>query len=122
MFLISVERSFSAAHYLRGYGGKCENMHGHRYRVIARLALDGLNEIGIAFDFGDLKRLLDEILADFDHKCLNDIRPFDDVNPSAENIAVEIYGKLKKQLGADAILNDVEVWESPDTCAVYRPH
>ena len=85
MYYIAAESSFSAAHFLRGYQGKCENLHGHRFKVVARLRLSRLNEIGLAYDFSDLKKLLGEILGKYDHSCLNDLEPFKRINPTSEN-------------------------------------
>ena len=122
MYEISVEKHFEAAHYLRGYKGKCENMHGHRYRIVVKIKADKLNDIGLAYDFTDLKRHLNGILERFDHTCLNDILPFDKINPSAENIASTIYNELKEKLSADPIsLTSVEAWESPEQGVSYHP-
>jgi len=90
MYRVSIERHFDAAHYLREYEGKCENLHGHRYKVVANLKTDVLDEIGLAFDFTVLKKSVEEILEQYDHICLNDIDPFTSINPSSENIASTI--------------------------------
>jgi 6-pyruvoyltetrahydropterin/6-carboxytetrahydropterin synthase len=122
MYEISVEKHFDAAHYLRGYRGKCEAMHGHRYRVVVKIAAAKLDDIGLAYDFTDLKRYLKEILNRFDHTCLNDVTPFDKMNPSAENIAATIYNELKERLAAEPVtLTAVEAWESPEQGVAYRP-
>jgi 6-pyruvoyltetrahydropterin/6-carboxytetrahydropterin synthase len=122
MYGISVERHFDAAHYLRGYKGKCEAMHGHRYRVVVRVKAERLDDIGLAYDFTDLKRHLNDILARFDHTCLNDVPPFDKINPSAENIAATIYDELKGKLAADPVtIVSVEAWESPEQGVIYSP-
>lgn len=138
MYEITVEKHFEAAHYLRGYQGKCENVHGHRYRIVVKIRADKLNDIGLAYDFTDLKRHLNAILERFDHTCLNDIVPFDKINPSAENIAVTIYNEIKEKLAADSFdvaqdrpitltaveafrLSEVEVWESPEQGVSYHP-
>ena len=114
MYEISVERHFDAAHFLRGYKGKCEALHGHRFRVVARVKASELDDIGLAYDFTELKRHLDEILARFDHTCLNDVPPFVKINPSSENIASNIYGELKHSLAAAPLsISGIEVWESP---------
>ena len=120
MFEISVEQHFDAAHFLRGYRGKCEAVHGHRFGVVVRIRAEGLNDIGIAYDFVELKQYLGDILSRFDHTCLNDIPPFDKLNPSSENIAATIYKELKPKL-AGVSLVAVEVWESPQTGVVYTP-
>ena len=122
MYEIMVETHLDAAHYLRGYQGKCENMHGHRYRIVVKIKADKLNDIGLAYDFTDLKRHLNGILERFDHACLNDIVPFDKINPSAENIASTIYNELKEKLSDDPIsLTGVEAWESPEQGVSYHP-
>ena len=122
MYEITVEKHFEAAHYLRGYQGKCENVHGHRYKVVVKIGAEKLNEIGLAYDFMDLKKYLKETLDRYDHACLNDIKPFDKINPSAENIAATIYKELKRKLAREPItLKAVEAWESPEQGVSYRP-
>ena len=121
MYQVSVEQHFDAAHYLRGYHGKCENLHGHRFKVIANLQATKLDETGLAYDFVELKRYLGEILAQFDHTCLNDVPPFDGINPSSENIAVTIYGQLQLKVTGGVSLASIEVWESPQSCITYSP-
>jgi 6-pyruvoyltetrahydropterin/6-carboxytetrahydropterin synthase len=121
MYEIAVERHFDAAHYLRGYRGKCEALHGHRYKIVARVRAERLDKTGLACDFAELKHHLDDILARLDHTCLNDVRPFDKINPSAENIAATIYKELKRKLAkAPVTLAAVEAWESPENCIIYR--
>jgi 6-pyruvoyltetrahydropterin/6-carboxytetrahydropterin synthase len=122
VYRISVEQHFDAAHYLRGYKGKCEALHGHRYRVVVKVDASGLNDIGLAYDFVELKKHLSEVIDRFDHTCLNDVPPFDKLNPSAENIAADIYKGLKARLaGAPVTISSVEVWESPHTGVTYTP-
>ena len=122
MYEISVEQHFDAAHFLRGYRGKCEALHGHRFRVVVKIKSAVVNDIGIAYDFVELKQHLRDILAKFDHTCLNDVPPFDKINPSSENIASIIYNELQPKLvGAPVSLSSVEVWESPQTGVVYTP-
>ncbi len=122
MYTVSVEQDFDAAHYLKGYRGKCEALHGHRFRVAVNVKTSALDEIGLAYDFTELKRHLRDILARFDHTCLNDITPFDKINPSSENIAVTIYQDLKVRIeGAPVQLTAIEVWESPQNHITYCP-
>ena len=122
MFEIVVEQHFEAAHFLRGYKGKCENLHGHRYAVVVRLNANKQNAIGLAYDFSDVKRELREIIGELDHTSLNDISPFDRINPSAENIAATIYSKLKERITEEHVsIAAVEVWENPQQGIVYRP-
>ena len=121
MYEVCIEQEFDAAHYLRGYQGKCEALHGHRYRVVVKVKTAQLNAIGLAYDFTDLKRLLNDILARLDHTCINDVPPFDQINASAENIARTIYQELEPKLAAPVTISSVEVWESPQTSVTYTP-
>lgn len=122
MYQLFVEEHFDAAHYLPNYHGKCEKLHGHRFKVIARLETAELDETGLAYDFAQLKRLLRKVLAKFDHTCLNDMPPFDKIAPSSENLATTIYNKLQAQFSnTPVILTSVEVWESPTSGVTYSP-
>lgn len=122
MYRISVEQHFDAAHALRGYKGKCEALHGHRFRVVARIEANALDDIGLAYDFTELKAQLAEAIARFDHVNLNEVSPFDKINPSSENLAANIYNELTSRLSGDKIsLTAVEVWESPQTGVSYSP-
>jgi len=119
MYQITVKQHFDAAHFLKGYKGKCEKLHGHRYQVIVKVTAGETNEIGLAYDFAELKKQLKSIIDKYDHSCLNDVPPFNELNPSAENIASTIYNELKP-LVKGARLEAVEVWESPDSGVEYR--
>lgn len=122
MYQVSIEQHFDAAHFLRGYRGKCEALHGHRFRVMVRVEASKVDDIGLAYDFVELKRQLGDILSRFDHTCLNEVPPFDKVNPSSENIASAIYNELQPKLaGAPVSLACVEVWESPQSGVAYSP-
>ncbi len=122
MYQISVEQHFDAAHFLRGYQGKCEALHGHRFRVVAKVKAPRLDDIGMAYDFTELKRYLRDILSRFDHTCLNDVPPFDKINPSSENIATTVYSELQDRLMATPVsIASVEVWESPQSGVAYSP-
>ncbi len=122
MYQISVEQHFDAAHFLRGYQGKCEALHGHRFRVVVKIESPVVNDIGLAYDFVELKQHLGGIISRFDHTCLNDVPPFDKINPSSENIATTIYNELRPKLaGAPVSLSCVEVWESPQSGVAYSP-
>jgi len=122
MYQVSVEQHFDAAHFLRGYHGKCEALHGHRFRVVVKVTASRVDNIGIAYDFVELKRHLNGIISRFDHTCLNDIPPFDKINPSSENIAATIYNKLQTKLTeAPVSISSVEVWESPQSGVAYSP-
>ena len=122
MYTVSIERHIDAAHYLREYQGKCEALHGHRYRVVVKVEAPQVDEIGLAYDFTVLKRHLDDIISRFDHTCLNEVPPFDKINPSSENIALTIYNELEPKLAGDtANLSCVEIYESPDSWVSYSP-
>ncbi len=123
MFEISVEDSFAAGHALRGYRGKCENPHGHNYKVRITLAGDELDSIGLLFDFKDLKLAMNELIDRLDHQYLNDIEPFRQCNPSAENMARYFYqearSKLQQTTGGRVRVKQVKVWETDTTTATY---
>jgi len=124
MFEIYVEGSFSAGHALRGYKGKCENPHGHNYKV--RLTLEGpaLDDAGLLTDFVVLKQSMRETMAQLDHKYLNDQAPFDQLNPSAENLAKYFYDETARRFpatGQGPRLKYVTVWETDTTAATYWP-
>jgi 6-pyruvoyltetrahydropterin/6-carboxytetrahydropterin synthase len=121
-YLVSVIRHFDAAHFLRGYTGKCEALHGHRYQVRLCLKREELDNLGMAFDFTLLKKELDTVLTKYDHHCLNDISPFDNINPSAENIARIVYKSLQPKMeNGTGKITEIEVWESPDSSATFVP-
>ena len=120
MYELTIETSFSAAHQLRGYKGKCENMHGHNWKVQINVMAEKPNEIDIAMDFHDLKDLADEVISPLDHALLNDIFPFTEKNPSSENVAKWIYDSIKKKINNDDIrVAAVTVWESDTASASY---
>ena len=120
MYEISVEQDFEAAHYLRGYRGKCEKLHGHHFRVVARLRCGKLDKIGIAYDFTVLREQLGRILSRYDHACLNDVEPFDRINPTSENIASTVFHELAPCLdGTGTALCGIQVWESPRSSVTY---
>lgn len=122
MFEASVKASFSGAHRLKGYRGKCEALHGHNWDVEAFVASKDLNAEGLLIDFKVLRNKLNEVLCALDHRDLNSIAFFKERNPSAENIAKYIYTNLKKALsdrGQKVSLLRVSVWETRDSCATY---
>jgi len=120
MYEISVEDRFSAAHCLREYKGKCEQLHGHNWKVEAAVRARELDEIGLAMDFGDLKGLLKDVLGLLDHSYLNEVEPFDRLNPSSENLARFIFDPLEKKLdGREVEVAKVTAWESEGSKATY---
>jgi 6-pyruvoyltetrahydropterin/6-carboxytetrahydropterin synthase len=124
MFQVSVEETFSSGHALRGYQGKCENPHGHNYRVQITLEGPQLDNIGLLIDFTHLKDVMRSIIKRLDHQFLNDIEPFGTINPSAENMAKYFYDQLTgqlKNLPPGARVSDVAVWETDTAMAKYSP-
>lgn len=116
MYSIKVEADFSAAHNLRHYRGKCEELHGHNWSVEAQAACPTLDKTGMVLDFKYLKSKLNKILEKLDHKYLNSIPYFKKNNPTSENIAKYIFGILKPQIKS---LKSITVWESENSCASY---
>ncbi|MCX5716712.1 MAG: 6-carboxytetrahydropterin synthase QueD [Nitrospirae bacterium] len=120
MFELMADTTFAAAHQLRGYKGKCEQLHGHNWKVQVHVVAEKLNDIDIAIDFHDLKELLNEVVAPLDHSFLNEIFPFTEKNPSSENIAKWIYDSLNKKLSNEQVqVSAVTVWESETAAATY---
>lgn len=121
MYKLMIETGFASAHQLRGYKGKCEVLHGHNWKVQVFVTAEKLNEIDIVIDFGELKRITKEIVSQLDHKFLNDIYPFTEINPSSENIAFWIFKSLKDRLSDYTNINvsAVTVWESDSASATY---
>jgi len=117
MYSLKVEGSFSSAHNLRGYKGKCEDLHGHNWRVEITVKSGELDKIGMVLDFKFLKKKLNACLERMDHKYLNKLDFFKKVNPTSENIAEYIYKKLKLKI---PLLDSVTVWENSTSCATYE--
>ncbi len=116
MYRIKVEGHFSSAHNLRHYKGKCEELHGHNWKVEAVAACATLDKIGMLLDFKYLKMKLNKILEKLDHKYLNNIPYFKKHNPTSENIAKYIFDVLKPQV---KYLKSITVWETDNSCATY---
>ncbi|HEX9222222.1 MAG TPA: 6-carboxytetrahydropterin synthase QueD [Candidatus Acidoferrales bacterium] len=124
MFRVTVEEDFSAGHALRGYRGKCENLHGHNYKVQITVEGAQLDSIGLLCDFLHLKQIIRGIVQGLDHQFLNDLPAFSHVNPSAENLAKHFYEEASKQvaaLPASARITGITVWETDVTSATYMP-
>jgi len=118
-FEITTERRFSAAHQLRLYDGSLEPVHGHNWRVRVTVAAERLDSIGVVMDFHELERRVDRVLADLDSGHLNEKQPMADLNPSAENVAFHVARSLR--LPNRVKLLSVEVWETEENSAIYRP-
>jgi 6-pyruvoyltetrahydropterin/6-carboxytetrahydropterin synthase len=120
MYVIKILSHFSGAHRLRSLHGKCENLHGHNWKVEVSVAARRLNQEGIVIDFQVLKKKVEEVLKGLDHTFLNDLPYFSKREPSSENIAKYIFDRLKAELkGHPAILKEVTAWESETSSATY---
>ena len=119
MYELIVESEFSAAHRLREYQGACEKLHGHNYRVEMVVASEKLDALGMVADFRDLKRILQEAGARYDHAFLNELAEFQKQNPTAENMARVLFEECSKRLPRGICVRSVTVWESPRCGARY---
>ena|SRR5207249_8683824 len=122
MFEVTIEETFAAGHALRNYRGKCENVHGHNYRCQVTIEGAELDSIGLLVDFVELKKVLHGVLDRLDHQWLNDLPPFDLLNPSAENIAKYIHDEVSAGLrGRDSVrIGAVRLRETDTSSATYR--
>jgi 6-pyruvoyltetrahydropterin/6-carboxytetrahydropterin synthase len=123
MYEVTVEADFSSGHYLRNYHGKCENPHGHNYKVCVTLQGQELDKAGLLLDFKLLKQVMRPVIERIDHQMLNDIVPFTELNPSAENIAKYFYDQTNEQLAemtkGRVRVKDCTIWETDTTTATY---
>lgn len=119
MYRLSVEREFSSAHSLRDYSGKCAKVHGHNWKVRLTVCTENLDERGMAVDFGNLKAVLDQVIAPYDHVDLNRVAPFDSHNPTAENLARVIFEQVAAKLPAGLEVDKIQVWESEKNRVEY---
>jgi 6-pyruvoyltetrahydropterin/6-carboxytetrahydropterin synthase len=123
MFEVTVEAGFSSGHYLRNYHGKCENPHGHNYRVLVTLAGAELDQTGLLLDFKLLKNLLKPVVDYLDHQMINDLAPFTELNPSAENLARYFYDETSRQLqvltAGRVHIKDCTIFETDTSFARY---
>ncbi len=120
MYEVETISSFSAAHRLMDYKGKCEHLHGHNYRVEVICRAEAPRSGGMVIDFGDLKKAVWIVLEKLDHAYLNDIEPFTKIDPSAENLAFYIFNKVENELGPlGSLLHKITVWESDSSRASF---
>jgi 6-pyruvoyltetrahydropterin/6-carboxytetrahydropterin synthase len=120
MFKLIVKKEFSAAHILHGHPGDCKRMHGHNWLVEAEVRGSNTNEIGMVIDFKDIKNNLQDIIGKLDHQYLNDIEPFINENPTAENISKYIYKELSKNINTDNIkVSEIKLWETSNSAVTY---
>jgi|TARA_B100001059_G_scaffold232967_1_gene271873 6-pyruvoyltetrahydropterin/6-carboxytetrahydropterin synthase len=120
MFKLIVKKEFSSAHILHGHPGNCKRMHGHNWLVEAEVQGDNTNEIGMVIDFKDIKNNLKEIISNLDHQFLNDLEPFINENPTAENISKYIYKELSNNINTDNIkVSKIKLWETNNSAVTY---
>ena len=120
MYEVTIKKSFSAAHLLKDIGGKCEELHGHNFLAEVSVAAESLNSEGLLIDFRVVKRWTDEVLEHLDHKYLNELEYFKNINPSSEQIARLLYDRIReKAIQAKVTLSRVTVWESENSCVTY---
>ena len=126
MFEVSVEEMFAAGHALRHYHGKCENVHGHNWRVRVTFVGESVDKAGMLVDFVEVKKSMSKVIDYLDHQFINDLKPFDELSPSAENIARYFYDEMTSGLAsfpsdAPCKISRVKVWETDDASACYIP-
>ena len=121
MYELTIKSHFDAAHALRGYPGECRLLHGHTWDIEVTVAAAELDEIGIVYDFKLLKDDLNAVLDTYDHAYLNEIEPFTELSPTAENLARVIYARLAETVDTRVRVVEVAVWESPIAKLTYRP-
>ena len=120
MFELKIKTHFAAAHRLTMVGKKCENLHGHNWRIEARITGEKLDKGGVLVDFGIIKRYVADIMDQLDHKYLNEISIFENQTPSSENIAMYIATELQNKIKDPLIkVSRVSAWESDNSCATY---
>jgi 6-pyruvoyltetrahydropterin/6-carboxytetrahydropterin synthase len=120
MYEVTIKKSFSAAHLLKEIGGKCEELHGHNFLVEVSVASESLNSEDLLIDFRVVKRWTDEVLEQLDHKYLNEIEYFKNINPSSEQLARFVYDRIsEKSQNAKITLSRVTVWESDNSRVSY---
>ncbi|MBU2591686.1 MAG: 6-carboxytetrahydropterin synthase QueD [Nitrospinota bacterium] len=120
-YTLTIKSSFSSAHQLKGYQGGCENLHGHNWAVEVSVISETLNDIGLAVDFRELKKIVKRVLKQYDHVVLNDHPDFREKNPTAENIACAIYKKMGEESYGDnqVRVDKITVWETEGCSASY---
>ncbi len=118
MFELTIKDHISSAHFLRGYQGRCKDLHGHTWAIELTLISDQLDTLGMVADFAIVKKQLKEFLMTLDHVCLNDLPYFKEHNPTTENIAKYIYKNFSFPR-APLRIKKVQVWESDTASVVY---
>lgn len=119
-FVLKTLLDFASAHSLRGYPGDCANLHGHNWKIEVEIIGHELNEIGMIIDFKQIKKHAKNVVAELDHKYLNDLEHFQEVNPTAENIAQYLFRQIQQRIEAPNIqMHQITVWENDRNCVIY---
>lgn len=120
MFTLKIVTDFASAHTLRDYPGACSRMHGHNWKVEVEVSGTELDEMGMLVDFKKIKKATKVITERLDHYYINDIAPFTEINPTAENLAKYFFEELQKQITEpNTMINQVTLWETERACATY---
>ena len=120
IYTLTIKTEFSSAHILNGHKGDCKRMHGHNWKVEVEVSGNKLDNIGMVMDFKDIKKSAKEIGGRLDHQFLNDLEPFKENNPTAENIAKYFFSELSKKINNDSIeLKSIKLWETDKSAVKY---
>jgi len=119
-YQLKIVTDFASAHTLRDYPGACSRMHGHNWKVEVEVIASALDSVGMGIDFKEIKKCTKQVTAELDHRYINEIKPFDEINPTAENIAAYIFKGVSELINSDRIrVNSVTLWETERACVRY---
>ncbi len=119
-YSMKIVTDFAAAHWLRNYSGVCNRLHGHNWKVEIEVVAYDLDEVGMGLDFKDIKDATKALIGELDHRNLNDLSPFDKINPTAENISAYLYQELSAKINTERVkVNTVTLWETERACVTY---
>ncbi|MBD3223602.1 MAG: 6-carboxytetrahydropterin synthase QueD [Caldithrix sp.] len=119
MYTLSIETSIAGAHYLNDYQGACARLHGHNWKIKVEVSSGILDDIGMVIDFKDLKDIADSVIMPFDHQTFNDISPFDQMNPTAENLARYFFREIGRRLPQHVHMSKIYLWETEKYLVEY---
>lgn len=119
-YQLKIVTDFASAHTLRDYPGACSRMHGHNWKVEVEVIATSLDEVGMGIDFKEIKKRTKQVTAELDHRYINEIKPFDEINPTAENIAAYLYRGIGELINNDRVrVASVTLWETDRACVRY---
>ena len=119
MYKLSALLNFSSAHFLNAYNGDCARLHGHNWKVLVEVSTDELDDTGMAMDFKDLNNIAWKVIGKFDHQVINEVEPFDKINPTAENLARFFYEEIQSSLPANVKMGKIGLWETEKYLVEY---